>query len=192
LVALGFYWLLGRFNRKVAYVLLGLLMVVSFVNALYLNDYHQETIWGITTLTESVDGLESDGKIAVDFDSAANYLGAVTDKEIISAFVYAGTYPNTRPTYEAITDEWLRGNDVTYLVLSTYGELHRTQCESAIHPRFLMFIEIPFIEVGEYGQLPPADCKFKSDFYNRCERDYQRVDTIKKGDQTVFIVYRVR
>ena len=189
LVAVGFYWLLDRFHKKIIYTLMSCLLVVSFINVLYINDYHQDTLYGITSLLESVEEL--DGKVATDFDAVTNYLWAVTDHDVMSAFTYSGTYPDRRPTYEVITDEWLTNNEVSYLILSLYGEKHRAQWDSVIHPKFLM-IEIPFIEVGEYGQLPPADCRFESGFYYRCERDYQRVATIKKGEQTVFIIYQVK
>jgi len=135
---------------------------------------------------------EGNGKIAVDFSTVASYLQASTDKDSIAAFVSSGKYPYSRPTYEAITDEWLQENDVTYLILSIYGELHRTKFEGWAHPKLLMILDIPFIQVGQYGQLPPSICQFDSDFYNRCEKNYQRVGIIQKGEQTVFIIYKVK
>jgi hypothetical protein len=192
LIGLGFFSLLGKYNKKLISVLFGLLLAISFVHALYLNDYHQETSWGITALSESVNKLEGNGKIAADFSTMATYLQASTDKDIISAFRYSGKYPHTIPTYEIITEEWLQENDVTYLILSIYGEQHRTEFEDSIHPKFLMVLEIPFIEVGQYGQLPQSICQFDSGLYNRCEKNYAKAGTIHKGEQMVFIIYKVK
>jgi len=192
LVSLGFFNLLTRYNKKIVYVLLTLLLMISFAHSLYLNAYHQDTNWGVTTLSESLDSLEGHGKVAVDFSTTARYLPAAIDKSIIEAFEASGEYPYIRPKYEIITDEWLKENDVSYLVLSVYGELHRTGFEDWGHPKLLGIIEMPFIEIGQYGQLPPSICQFNSDFYNKCEKNYPRVSTITKDKQVVFIIYKVR
>ena len=192
LVGLGFFNLLGKYNKKLIFVLFVLLLTISFVHALYLNDYHEETNWGITTLSKSVNQLEGNGKIGVDNESVAYYLSASTDKDVIEAYRFSGKYPYARPTYEIITDEWLQENDVNYLVLSIYGEQYRAECEGSIHPKFLMIVDIPFIEVGRYSQLPPSVCQFKSELYNWCEKNYERVGTIHKGEQMVFTIYKVK
>lgn len=192
LVSLGFFNLLGKYNKKFISVLLMLLLSISFIHTLYLNDYHKETNWGITTLSKSVNQLEGNGRIAVDFSTVANYLSVSTDKYIIHAFRFSGKYPHAIPTYDIITDEWLQENGVTYLILSVYGEQHRTKFEGRIHPKLLMILEIPFIEVGQYGQLPQSICQFDSGLYNRCERNYERAGIIHKGEQTVFIIYKVK
>ncbi len=192
LISLGFLKLLGKYNKKFIFVLFVLLLIISFVHAIYLNDYHQETGWGITMLSKSVNQLEGRGKIGVDNEAVAYYLSASTDKDVIDAFSYSGSYPYAIPTYEIITDEWLRVNNVTYLILSIYNEQYRTEYEGSIHPKFLMLFDIPFLEVGKYSQLPPSVCQFKSDLYNKCEKNFQRVDTIQKGEQVVFIIYKVK
>ena len=136
--------------------------------------------------------LEGKGKIGVDKQTVAYYLSASTDKDVIEAFKFSGKYPSAVPNYEIITDEWLRKNDVTYLILSIYSEQYRAECEGSIHPKFLMLFDIPFIEVGRYSQLPLSVCQFKSDLYNRCEENYERAGTVHKGEQVVFIIYKVR
>jgi len=192
LVSLGFFNLLGKYNKKFISVLLVLLLSASFIHTLYLNDYHKETAWGITMLSESVNQLEGSGKIGVDNDLVEYYLLASTDKDIVDAFRVSGKYPYATLTYDIVTDEWLRENGVTYLILSIYSEQYRAECEGSIHPKFLMIFDIPFIEVGKYSQLPPSVCQFKSDLYNRCEKNYERVGIIHKAEQMVFIIYRVK
>jgi hypothetical protein len=192
-IGLGFFNLLNKYNKnkKFICILFIVLLAISFVNAVYLNDYHNESNWGITTLSDSVNELEGTGKVAIDFSAVAYYLGASTDKGIIDAFRFSGKYPHAVPTYDIITDEWIQEKNVDYLILSIYGERFRTEFEDCIHPKFLI-IEIPFMEVGRYGQLPQSVCLFKSDFYNVCEKNYEKVDIICKEEQEVFIIYKVR
>ncbi|MDP2729870.1 MAG: glycosyltransferase family 39 protein [Dehalococcoidales bacterium] len=192
LISLGFFRLSNRYNKKAVSLVFALLLAISFVHAVYLNDYHQDTGWGITMLSKAVNRLEEKGKIGIDNQTVAYYLSVATDKDIIEAFGFSGKYPSAVPTYEIITEEWLRKNDVTYLVLSIYSEQYRARLDGAIHPKFLMLFDIPFLEVGRYSQLPTSVSQFKSDLYNELERDYQRVETISKGEQEVFIIFKVR
>jgi hypothetical protein len=174
---------------------------VSFVHVVYLNDYHKETAWGITTLSASVNGLGGNGKVGVDYSVPGYYLEASTDKDIIYAFETSLEYPPkhdvsfthmiTTYTYDIITDEWIQKNDLDYIILSIYGELQRTKSINYIHPKFLM-IEAPFIKIRDPGRLPQSNYQFQSELYNLCEKKYEKVDEIYKGEQKVFVIYAVK
>ena len=190
LIAIGFFKLLNRYNKKFVCTIFILLLAVSFVHAVYLQDYHKTATWGITTLSASVNELEGTGKVAIDYSAIKNYLIASTDKDIIGAFKLSEEYPWT-PHYDLITDEWIHKNKIEYIVLSIYGEQYRTEFEDRIHPKFLM-IEVPFIKFCQYGQLPQSERQFKSDLYKLCEKNYEKVGEIYKEKQKVFIIYKVQ
>ena len=177
LIAIGFFKLLNKFNKKFICTLLIVLLAVSFVHAVYLNDFHKDTSWGITTLSTSVKELEGTGKVLIDDSTAGYYLQASTDKEIIY-------------TYDIITDGWLHKNNMNYIILSIYGEECRTKFKDYFHPKFLM-LEVPFIKLCYHDRLPQSDFQFKSDLYNICEKKYEKVDNICKGEQKVFVIYKV-
>ena len=191
-IAIGFFKLLNKYNRKVICILFILLLAVSFVHAVYLQDYHKETCWGITTLSASVNELEGTGKVGVDCLDPAQYLKASTDKDIIFAFGTSGMYPHVTFTYDIITDEWIHKNNIDYIILSIYGEYYRTKFENCFHPKFLMIMEVPFIKVCDHNRLPQSDFQFKSDLYNMCEKNYEKVGEIYKEEQKVFIIYKVK
>ena len=190
-IGVGFVKLREKYNKKLICALFIGLLAVSFVNAVYLQDYHKDTAWGITTLSNSVNELEGTGKVGVDDSIIRYYLKASTDKEIVSAFGSSGKFPNTVFTYDMITDEWIHKNNITYIILSVYGEKWRTKNEDYFHPKFLM-IEVPFIKFYDHSRLPKIDLPFKSDLYNMCEEKYEKVDEIYKGKQKVFIIYKVK
>ena len=185
LIAIGFFKLLNKYNKKFVCILLIVLLAVSFVHVVYLQDYHKNTNWGITMLSTSVNELEGNGKVAIDHFTTSYYLQASTDKDIIGAFKLPEEYPWILQ-YDLITDEWIHKNKIEYIVLSIYGEQYRTEFEGRLHPKFLMIIEIPFIEIGQYGQ----ERQFKSDLYTLCEKNYEKVDVICKDEQKVFIIYK--
>ena len=191
LIATGFFKLLNRYNKKFICILLIVLLAVSFVHVVYLQDYHKTTILGITTLSASVNELGGTGKVGVDDYTARYYLKASTDKDIISAFGTSGEYPHTVFTYDIITDEWIHKNSIDYIILSVYGEKWRTNYEDYFHPKFLM-VEVPFIKMSDPGRLPQSDLQFKSDLYNMCEKNYEKMDEIYKKEQKVFIIYKVK
>ena len=191
LIAIGFFKLLNRYNKKFICTLFILLLAVSFVHVVYLQDYHKNTIWGITALSASVNELGGNGKVGIDDFTTGYYLRASTDKDIISAFGASGKYPHVVFTYDIITDEWIHKNNIDYIILSVYGEQYRTKFEDCIHPKFLM-VEFPFIKFCQYGQLPQSECQFKSALYNLCEKNYEKVDEICKEEQKVFIIYKVK
>ena len=166
-------------------------MAVSFVNAVYLQDYHKDTAWGITSLSASVNELEGTGKVGVDDSTIRYYLKASTDKEIVSVFRTSGKYPHVIQTYDIITDEWIHKNNLDYIIISIYGEQYRTKFENCIHPKFLL-VEVPFIKFCQYNQLPQSERQFQSELYNMCEKKYKKVDEIYKGKQKVFIIYKVK
>lgn len=188
LIAIGFLKLLNKYNKKIICILLIVLLAVSFVHVVYLQDYHKNTNWGITTLSASVNELEGTGKVAIDHFTTSYYLRASTDKDITGAFKLPEKYPWILQ-YDLITDEWIHKNKIEYIVLSIYGEGYRTEFEDRLHPKFLM-IEIPFIEIGQYGHLSQSERQFKSDLYTLCEKNYERVDVIYKNEQKVFIIYK--
>ena len=191
LIAIGFFKLLNRYNKKFICILFIILLSVSFVHAVYLQDYHKTTSWGITALSDSVNELEGTGKVAIDDYTARYYLRASTDKDIISAFGTSGKYPHTIFTYDIITDEWIHKNNIDYIILSIYGEQYRTKFEDCIHPKFLM-TEVPFLKFYDPGRLPQSELQFKSALYNMCEEKYEKVDELYKGEQKVFIIYKVK
>jgi hypothetical protein len=188
LIAVGFFKLLNKYNKKFVCILLIVLLAVSFVHAVYLQDYHKESHWGVQMLSTSVNELEGNGKVAIDHSTIGYYLQASTDKDIIDAFKLPEEYPWILQ-YDIITDEWIHKNKINYIVLSIYGEQYRTKFEDCIHPKFLM-IEVPFIKFCQYGQLPQSERQFKSDLYNMCEKNYEKVDVICKNKQKVFIIYK--
>ena len=191
LIAIGFFKLLNKYNKKFICTLFILLLAVSFVHVVYLQDYHKETGWGITTLSASVSELEGNGKVGIDELGVGYYLRASTDKDIIYAFKRSGNYPHTVHTYDIITNEWIHKNNVDYIILSVYGENWRTNYEDYFHPKFLM-VEAPFIKMSDPCRLPQSELQFKSDLYNMCENDYEKVDEIYKDEQKVFIIYKVK
>jgi len=190
-IGIGFFNLLNKYNKKIICTLFILLLAVSFVHAVYLQDYHKTTSWGITTLSDSVNELDRNGKVAIDYSVAGRYLKASTDRDIIYALRYSGKYPYTVHTYDIITDEWIHKNNVKYIILSIYGEQYRTKHASCIHPKFLM-IEVPFITIYDYNRLPQSDFEFQSNLYNICEKNYDRTDIIYKNEQEVFVIYEIK
>ena len=190
-IGIGFFNLLNKHNKKFICILFILLLAISFVHVVYLNEHHKTTNWGITTLSDSVNELEGNGKVGIDCFEPAYYLQASTDKEIIFALRYSGKYPHAVPTYDIVTDEWIHKNHIDYFILSIYGERYRTKFEERFHPKFLI-IEIPFIKLGQYAKLPQSERQFESDLYNMCEKNYEKVDIICKEEQEVFIVYKVK
>lgn len=191
LIAVGFLKLLNKYNKKFICILFIVLLAVSFVHVVYLEDYHKTTIWGITTLSDSVNELGGTRKVGVDYLDPGQYLRASTDKDIVFAFGTAGKYPRTLLTYDLITDEWVHKNNINYIILSIYGEQYRTKFEDCIHPKFLM-VEVPFIKFCQHGQLPQSELQFKSALYTMCERNYEKVDVIYKEKQKIFIIYRIK
>ena len=190
LIAIGFFKLLNKYNKKFICILFIVLLAVSFVHVVYLQDYHKTTIWGITSLSASVNKLEGTGKVGVDDFTTGYYLRASTDKDIIYAFKLSGEYPHTVHTYDIITNEWVHKNNVDYIILSVYGEKWRTNYEDYFHPKFLM-AEVPFIKMSDPSRLPQSELQFKSDLYNMCEGKYEKVDEIYKGEQKIFAIYKV-
>lgn len=190
LIATGFFKLLNRYNKKFICMLLIVLLAVSFVHAVYLQDYHKTTGWGITSLSASVNELDGNVKVAIDVLGPGYYLRASTDKDIIYAFKLSGHYLNTTYTYDSITDEWIQKNNVDYLILSIYGEKWRTNYKDYIHPKFLM-IEVPFIKIYDASKLSQLNYQFQSELYHLCEKKYEKIDEIYKGEQKVFVIYKV-
>ena len=180
LIGIGFFKLLNKYNKKIICVLFISLLAVSFVHTVYLNDYHKTTIWGIETLSDKVEQLEENGKVAIDDANIGYYLKASISKDVI----FSRTY-----TFN-ITDAWIRENNIEYIVLSVYGDRVRTKSDCYVHPKYLM-IEIPFVDVYDPSKLPQSDYQFKSNLYNMCEKNYEKVDEIYKNDQKVFVIYEV-
>ena len=181
LIAIGFFKLLNKYNKKFICTLFILLLAVSFVHAVYLQDYHKTTSWGITTLSASVNELEGTGKVAIDAPSIGYYLEASTTKHIIYSWAY---------TFN-ITDEWIQENNIDYIILSVYGDRVRTKSNCYVHPKYLM-IEVPFVEVYYPGKLPQSNYQFQSELYNMCEKNYEKVDEIHKDGQKVFVIYKIK
>ena len=190
LIGIGFFKLLNKYNKKIICILFIVLLAVSFVHAGYLQDYHKETCWGITTLSASVNELEGNGKVGVDKLTIGYYLKASTDKNIIYAFKRSGKYPHTVHTYDIITNEWISKNNIDYIILSVYGDRVRTKSNCYVHPKFLM-IEIPFVEIYDSNKLPQSNYQFQSELYNLCEKKYEKIDEIYKDEQKVFVIYTI-
>ena len=191
LIATGFFKLLNKYNKKFICILFILLLAVSFVHAVYLNDYHKETSWGITTLSASVNELEGNGKVAIDHFETGYYLHASTDKDIIGAYKSSGEVPPVTYTYDIITDEWIQKNNIEYIILSVYGEQCRTEFKDYFHPKFLM-VEVPFMKRYNYNRLPQSNFQFKSELFNSFEQKYEKIDEIYKENQKVFVIYKVQ
>ena len=191
LIATGFFKLINRCNKKICCILLILLLAVSFVHAVYLQDYHKTTCWGLTALSDSVNELDGNGKVAIDFAELAYYLRASTDTDIKGAFRISGQFPQAVHTYDTITNDWLHENNIDYIVLSIYGEQYRTKFENCFYPKFLM-IEVPFMEICDCSRLPQTDFQFKSDLYNMCEKNYEHVDVIFRDGKKIYRIYKIK
>ena len=181
LIATGFLkFKTHYFNRKSAYIVFGILLCISFVHAIYLVNYHNDTGWGIDTLSDKIKQLEGNGKIAIDEPGIGYYLKASTSTDIIYSYTH---------TFN-ITDEWIRENNIDYIILSVYGDRVRMKSNCYVHPKYLM-IEIPFVEIYDPGKLPQSNYQFQSELYNLCENRYEKVEEIYKGEQKVFVIYKV-
>ena len=193
LVAIGFFNLLNKYNKKFICILFILLLVVSSIHVVSTFDYHKNTVWGITALSASVNKLDVNGKVAIDCFEAGYYLKASTDKDIIYAFEPdpSKEVPPITYTYDIITDEWIHKNNITYIVLSIYGEQNRTEFKDYFHPKYLM-IEVPFIKTYSYCRLPQSNYQFQSELYNLFEKKYEKIEEIHKEKQKVFVIYKVQ
>ena len=181
LIGVGFLKLLNKHNKKIICVLFIALLAMSFVHVVYLNDYHKTTCWGIETLSDKVEQLGRKGKVAIDDANIGYYLKASTSKDVI----FSRTY-----TFN-ITDAWIKENNIDYIVLSVYGDRVRTKSNCYVHPKFLM-IEIPFVDVYDPSKLPQSNYVLQSELYNLCEKRYEKIGEIYKGEQKVFIIYKVK
>lgn len=188
-IGVGFFKLLNKYNKKFICILLIFLLAVSFVHAVYLQDYHKDTCWGITTLSNAVNELN--GKVGFDEVTIGEYLRASTDTDIKGVFRISGQFPHALHTYDIVTDEWLHKNNIDYIILSIYGEQYRTKFENCFYPKYLM-IEVPFMKICDYSRLPLSDFQFKSDLYNMCKKKYEHVDVIYRDGREIFIIYKIK
>ena len=182
LIATGFLKFKTKyFNRKSAYIIFSILLCISFVHAMYLVNYHNDTCWGIETLSDKVKQLEGNGKIAIDESNIGYYLKASTTKDVIYSYAY---------TFN-ITDAWIRENNIDYIILSVYGDRVRMKSNCYVHPKFLM-IEIPFVDVYDPSKLPQLRYQFQSELFKLCENRYEKIDEIYREEQKVFNIYKVK
>lgn len=208
--ALQVTWVVGFGMTRYAFVGgICVLLVVSLVNSVYIEWYHNKTNYGVGELAQAKmwDGLPhiQDGSwpaiindvptvipsfrspvIGCDTEAVTYYLQAATNENVVEAFTWRTAYPYAEPNYS------LDGLD--YVVLSIYGEEYREPYildhYAPIHPAFC-FIPLRQFSIGRGSQLPSRVTEFSSDLFRFCESHYPRVATVSKGEQEVFVVYKV-
>lgn len=179
LVASGYLRLRERFiimeKKKIISLIFVILLFVTLVNANWLVSRDESAYWGAEELSGYVNSL--DGNIATEYMPA--YLKVSTDKSIISI-----------PYYFAFDNKWIENNNVNYVILSIYSESKRAPVTTYYHPKFGPF-KISFINITCSGPLPGY--QFHSDIYKRLENssEYEKVKEIYRGEQVIFVVYRV-
>lgn len=212
-VARGYINLRDRFNRKkLVDLVLIIFLIISVANSLYWVDLSEKGSWGVVTLSEHVNTIEGNVTIASDYMPAylkvstsknvigipiyyevndeilafENFWSIVTNKSDPNSSKYAGLRKSgqIKPYFYYFDDEWIKDNHVDYVILSIYDEGRSSEMIYK-HPKYAL-IEIPFIKISTYNIT-----SFQSKLYKICEENYERVDEVYKGDQLIFIIYKV-
>jgi hypothetical protein len=184
LIAEGYFFLREhcKKQKKIVDAAFVLLAAASLMNTFYLISLDSGSLWGADQLAAYTSGL--DGLIASDY--LPHYLNLTGDVMMNTTVTKAIFYGN-------FSDGLLKENSIKYVVLSLYDEWNRRPDTSAsFHPYFGP-IEIPFISRPySNGRIPP-DYSFESALYRELASDpsLRKINEIKKGEQTVFIVYEV-
>lgn len=215
---LGFFWLKEKVRIRYAFeIVLVLLLFVSFLNTVYLLKVNSDANYGVNDLAQYVD-KSLGGTIAT--GSLAAYLDVYTTKNI-RQFPHYAVINNTEMDYDEyfnivinksqplnslyseytikgnikeyyrFDDSWARDNNVSYVILSLYDEFRISPVEK-YYNIFYGGIEMPIMR-PYLSVRPPENYQFNSEFYKHIDSSgmYEKVNEIKKRNQTVFIIYKV-
>jgi 4-amino-4-deoxy-L-arabinose transferase-like glycosyltransferase len=194
LIAEGYFFLREHFKKwqKIVDAAFIILAVASLMNTFYLMSLDSGSMWSagsadeLATYTSGLDGL-------ILSDYLPDYLNLTGDVFMKPVFNESSVSDEIFRGNGNFSKELLRENNIKYIVLSLYDEWNRMPNTSAsFHPYFGP-IEITFISRAySNGRIPP-DYSFRSDLYSALEADpaYTRVHEISRGEQVVFIIYKV-
>ena len=177
--ASGYLRLRERFTsvekKKIISLIFVILLLVTFVNAIYTSHAEESEYWGAEELSGYVNSLE--GNIATEY--RPGYLNASTDKSIS---LLAGKFD----------DKWIENNNINYVILSIFREFKRSPVTVYNHPKYGPF-DITFVNETYCYHKPPPDYQFQSELYKRLENSskYEKVKEIYRDEQVIFVVYKV-
>jgi len=215
----GFFWIKEKIKIKYIFeIILILFLSVTFLNTIYLLKINSDTNYGVKDLSEYVeknlDGIVSTGSLApyldiytaknikqfphyaeinhaeMDYDEYYNII--LRDKSHPLNSLYSEyTIKGNIKEYYKFNDSWVKNNNVSYVILSIYDEFRILPVEK-YYNIFYGGIELP-IKRPYLSVRPPEDYQFDSEFYKHIDSSgmYEKVNEIKKGNQTVFIIYKV-
>ena len=214
----GFFWLKEKIKIKYIFeILLILFLFVAFLNSIYLLKINSDANYGVMELSEYVE-KNLNGTISI--GSLVQYLDVYTTKNIkqvphyveinytevdydeyfnivinkshpLNSFYFESSRSGNIREYYKFNDTWIKNNNISYVILSIYDEFRISPVEK-YYNIFYGGIELP-IKRPYLCFRPPEDYKFNSEFYSHIESSnmYEKVKEIKKGNQTVFIIYKV-
>jgi len=173
--SLGFIHFKNKF-KKLSYVLFGAFMIIGSIESFTLVQIDSTTLWGMDILVNYVSSLKN-CTIASDYEP--NALSFFTEKNIIPL------------NEKALSDSWLKNNNISYVILSIYGEFRRNPIDRYYYPKIFGY-EIKLIGQKYSVIRPPPDLKFSSETYKLMEREYKKIKEIHNySNQTVFIIYEI-
>ena len=185
LVAEGFFYLFNRFKNKTRMlitVIFSTLVLVSFINTVYLVSLESESNFGIDTLSNNIKDLS--GTFASDY--MPRYLNLTNNVITDNNF-------NEEIFYSNFSEDSLLEMEVNYVILSIYGEFARSPSNQTYHP-YYSGIELTFIDRPYTGDRVPPDFGFHSELFQEIETSpaFEKAEEIysPKG-QRIFIIYRI-
>jgi len=157
-------------DKKIAYTLVSVLLLTSFINSVYYVNLNQERCWGQESLLAAINRLPEGSSIET--DTVFTYLDLAKQHEI-----------------KSFKEEFSKDSD--YIVLSLNREAKRQKKKAKYAISYLM-IEIPFIKYPYSEQFVLPNISFDSELYHEMEGEYQRAAAIKRGGRELFIIYRIQ
>ncbi len=158
------------------------LLLISFIDAMYLVSLDIGMQWGAVTLSEYAATL--DGRIASEY--MPGFLNVTSD--VISDNEWVKATFNDNFTYGMIEEA---GAD--YVIISIYREFGRNPTDDTYHP-YLGPIEISMVSRPYTGDRVPPGYTFRSVLFEKIDRD-PRLSKVKEisnpSGQTIFLVYGV-
>ncbi len=202
--------------RAAATALFTIMLAYTFINAVYMAQLEETTLWGAEELRSYVDSIEGDVTVATAY--LPYYLEATSSKDIRDVVVYydfGDMKLEFRELYDILGDMshpdhgsifrrysngdfesyrnfdhgWFKENGVDYVILSAYKDYERSGRTDYFSPPVFLGL---FKRAYTNGRIPP-DFEFESDVYKSIDGDprFEREGDVRKGSQTVFISYRV-
>lgn len=221
LVSMGYLRLRKVFNRRrIIDIVFIVLLLVSFMNTLYLSGLEETAQWGAEGLSDYLNTLEP-GTVLTEY--LPEYLQASTSHRVMAvpAYYVVGSHSAvtsdeyfdilsnvSHPLYKEFADsrksgnfetirefddDFIRDGGVDYVILSIYTEWGRVPDNDAyFHPAFGP-IEITIIKRPYSNGRVPPDYRFSSELFQRMENStaYRLKEKIYRGDQEVFLIYEV-